>query len=104
MSLKCRYLCTHIIKMGENIKMTTRDNMDYNEEEEQMVARVGRRGRSLVQVLIRGRGESRQGPSKFASDPGHWNEIVDTGGWSTWSGSGKEIGRTSGKREKKSDH
>ena len=32
--------------------MATTNSMDYNEEEEQMVARVGGRGRSLVQALI----------------------------------------------------
>ena len=56
-SSKHGYLCTHVIEKGENIKMSTRNSMDYSEEEEQMVARVGGRGRSLVQALIRVRRE-----------------------------------------------
>ena len=51
-SLKQGYLCTHITEKSEKMKMSTRNSMDYNEEEEQMVARVGGRGRSLVQALI----------------------------------------------------
>ena len=78
--------------------------MDYNKEEEQMVARVGGRGRSLVQTLIRVRRErAGRAPSKSASDSGYWNETTDTGGGSTWSGSREETSRT-GKGEKKSDH
>ena len=56
-SLKCRYLHTHIIEKGENIKMFTRDSIDSSKEEEQMVTRVGGRGRSLLQALIRARRE-----------------------------------------------
>ena len=56
-SLKQGYLHTHIIEKSEKIKMSTRNSMDYNEEEEQMVARVWVRGRSLVQALIRVRRE-----------------------------------------------
>ena len=35
----------------------TREYMDYSEEEEQMVARVGGKGRHLVQALMRVRRE-----------------------------------------------
>ena len=43
------YLCTHIIERGENIKMSTAGEMaSFDEEEEQMVERVGGRGRGLV--------------------------------------------------------
>ena len=51
------WVCTYIIEKGENIKMSTRDNMNCNKEEEQMVARVGGRGRGLVLALIRVRRE-----------------------------------------------
>ena len=52
-------LHTHIIEKGENIKMSTCHSIysDTNEEEEQMVARVGGRGRSLVQAVLRVRRE-----------------------------------------------
>ena len=56
-SLKQGYLCTHIIEKAENIKMSAREYIDSTEEEEWMVARVGGRGRSLVQALIRVRRE-----------------------------------------------
>ena len=50
---------THIIEKGENIKIklsANRENVNDSEEEE-MVRRVGGRGRSLVQALIRVRRE-----------------------------------------------
>ena len=52
-SLKQGYLHTHIIEKGENIKMSAREYIDSSEEEEQMVVRVGGRGRSLGQALMR---------------------------------------------------
>ena len=56
-SLKHGYLCIHIIEKGENIKMSARDYIDASKEEEQMVVRVGGRGRSVVQALLRVRRE-----------------------------------------------
>ena len=56
-SSKCGYLHTHIIEKGERVKMSTWSNMYSVDEEEQMVAGVGGRGRSLVQALIRVRRE-----------------------------------------------
>ena len=81
--------------------MSAREYIDSSEEEEQMVARVGGRGRSLEQALMRVRRERAGGPSKFARDPGYWNETTDTGTGSTWSGSGEETRRTLGKGEMK---
>ena len=46
-SLKQGYLHTHITEKGENIKISGREYIDSSWEE-QMVARVGERGRSLV--------------------------------------------------------
>ena len=48
----------HVIEKGEKIKVSTnREYVRESEEEEEMVRRVGGRGRSLVQVLIRIRRE-----------------------------------------------
>ena len=52
-------VCTHIIEKGENIKIkmsTNRENVNDSEEEE-MVRRLGGRGRSLVEAFIRVRRE-----------------------------------------------
>ena len=56
-SLKQGYLHTNITEKGESVKMSTRNDMYSDEEEENMVAQVGGRGRSLVRVLIRIRRE-----------------------------------------------
>ena len=56
-SLKQGYLHTHIIEKGENIKMSARDSIDSSKDEEQMVTRVGGRGRSVVQALLKVRRE-----------------------------------------------
>ena len=52
-SLKCGYLHTHIIEKVESVKMSDWREMYSDEEEEQMVARVGGRARSLVQAVRR---------------------------------------------------
>ena len=70
-SLKCGHLHTHIIKKGENIKMSAREYIDSSKEEEQMVAKVGGRGRSLVQVLIRVRRE------RAGRTPQNWQGTQD---------------------------
>ena len=56
-SLKQGYLCTQVIEKGESVMMSTRNNMYSDEEEDNMVARVGGRRRSLVRALIRIRRE-----------------------------------------------
>ena len=57
MSLKQGYLHTHVIEKGESVKMSTRNDMYSDEEEENMVAWVGGMGRSLVRMRIRIRRE-----------------------------------------------
>ena len=52
-SLKCRYLCTHVIEKVESVKMSSWRDMYSDEEEERMVALVGGRVRSLVQAVRR---------------------------------------------------
>ena len=90
-SLKERYLRTHVIEKSEKIKMSTRNNMDDNKEEEQMVARVEGRGRSLVQALIRVRRErAGRAPQNLQVTQDIGMRPSDTGGGSTWSVSGKE--------------
>ena len=51
MSSKHEYLCTHIIEKVENIKMSAAREMTSFYEEEQMVERVGGRGRRLMRAL-----------------------------------------------------
>ena len=48
---------------------TEREYMDSSKEEEQMVARVGGRGRGLVQALLRVRRERAGGPLKIGKEP-----------------------------------
>ena len=56
LSSKCEYLRTHIIEKVESVK-TSDSGIYSDEEEEQLVARVEGRGRSLVQALFRIRRE-----------------------------------------------
>ena len=80
------YLCTHVIEKSEKIKMSTRNNMDEKEEEEQMEERAGGRGRSLVQALIRVRRErAGRAPQNFEMTPdlrtGPREQEVGPHGW-----------------------
>ena len=52
-------MCAYITEKGENIKMSARESeyVNMSKEEEQMAARVGGRGRGLVQALLRVRRE-----------------------------------------------
>ena len=57
---------THAIEKGENIKMFANREMEsFYEEEEEMVRRVGGRGRGLVQAVLRMRGREQGGPLKI---------------------------------------
>ena len=95
-SSKCGYLHTHVIEKGENIKMSTRDSIDSSKEEEQMVARVGGRGRSVVQALLRVRRERagrtqdvRMRPQIEKVGPHGWEVERRPGGIQAW---GDKIG------------
>ena len=76
--------------------LPSREYINESEEEEEMVRRVGGRGEAILRL----RRESREGPSKFRREPQLYR-TSSTGGRSTWSGSGEETRRASGKGEKK---
>ena len=60
-----------VIEKGENIKMSTnRESQTEREEEEEMVRRVGGRGRSLVQAVMRlRRGRAGRAPQNLDQTP-----------------------------------
>ena len=80
--------------------MSINRDMEYwVEEEEEMVRRLGGRGRGLVQALLRVRRE-RAGRTPQNCQIGQDNRMRPRqGGRSMWSGSGEGTGRASGMGE-----
>ena len=71
-------VCTHIIEKGESIKMSTnREMQNWYEQEEEMVERVGGRGRGLVQAVLRIRRErAGRAPQNLEQRTPNWTRPV----------------------------